>query len=146
MARLSERELQSSGYTAQSKYSFNLPSQGLPGRLRFFEPDFPRTQDSEPLHQPSGGDTGSSNAGGGGGMPDAWLEWSEAEDEGQESRSEKFRATEEWRWVVQILGQLAAGWAKAGSLLGGGKVPLSENTEAVGPGGRDSKIGSESCG
>ena len=74
MARLSERELQSSGYTAQSKHGFNLPSQGLRGRLRFFESAFPGTQDSEPLHRPGGGDTGSSNTGSGGGMPDAWPE------------------------------------------------------------------------
>ena len=40
-------------------------------------------------------------------------------------------ATEEPKRVVQTLGQPAAGWAKAESMLGGGKVPLSENTKAV---------------
>ena len=33
--------------------------------------------------------------------------------------------------MVQVLGQPAAGRTKAESLLGGGKVPLSENTKAV---------------
>ena len=33
--------------------------------------------------------------------------------------------------MVQTLGQPVAGWTKAKSLLGGGKVPLSENTKAV---------------
>ena len=63
-------------------------------------------------------------------MPDAWPEWSEAEDEEQESESEEFRATEK---VVQVLGQPAR-WTKAESLLGSGKVPPSENTKAVGLG------------
>ena len=64
-------------------------------------------------------------------MPGAWLEWSEAEDEEQESGSERCRATEVQRRVVQTLGPSAAGWTKAGILLGGGKVPLSVNTKAV---------------
>ena len=67
-------------------------------------------------------------------MPGAWPKWSEAEDEEQESGSGKCRATEEQRRVVLTLGQPAAGWAKAGSFLGGGKVPLSKNTKLFGPG------------
>ena len=61
-------------------------------------------------------------------MPGVWPEWSEAEDEEQESENEECRATEK---VVQVLGQLVARWTKAESLLGSGKVLLSENTKAV---------------
>ena len=64
-------------------------------------------------------------------MPDTWPEWSEAKDEEQESESEGCRATEEQERVVQTPGQPAAGWTKVESLLGGDKVPLSENIEAV---------------
>ena len=35
------------------------------------------------------------------------------------------------RRLVQTLWQPAAGWTKVGILLGGGKVPQSENTKAV---------------
>ena len=109
----------------------------MPSRLRFVEPALPGIKDSEPPHPPSGADIGNSglgNTGGGVGMPGAWLEWSEAEDEEQGSGSERCRATEVQRRVVQTLGPPAAGWTKAGSLLGGGKVPLSGNTKLFGPG------------
>ena len=49
-------------------------------------------------------------------MPGAWPERSEAKGESE---------------LMQVLGQPAAGWTKAESLLGGGKVPLSEDTKAV---------------
>ena len=100
----------------------------------FAEPALPGIQDSEPPNPPSGSDTGSNGLGNtesGGSIPGAWLEWSEAEGEEQESRSEKCRAMGEQRGVVQTLGQPAAGWTKAGGLPGGGKIPLSENTKAV---------------
>ena len=96
---------------AQKKHGFDLSSQTKPSRLRFVEPALPRIQDSEPPYPPSGGDTvcnGLINTGNGGGMPGAWPEWSETEDEEQESGSEKFRATEQRR-VVQTVGQPADG-------------------------------------
>ena len=64
-------------------------------------------------------------------MLGAWSEWSEAEDEEQESEGEECRAIEEQEGVVQTLGQPAAGRTKAESLLGGGKVSLCENTGVV---------------
>ena len=92
----------------------------MPSHLR--SPSRPFIQDSEPLHLPSNSDSSD------GGMPGAWPEWSAPEGEEQESEGEECRAMEK---VVQILGQLVAGWTKAESLLGSGKVPLSENTLVV---------------
>lgn len=71
-----------------------------------------------------------------GGTQGAWPERSEAEDEEQERDSEECSAMEEQEKVVQmIVGQPAAGWTKAESLIGSGskkaQVPLSENTKAV---------------
>ena len=42
-------------------------------------------------------------------IPGAWPEWSEAEDEQQESETEECKATEEQQMVAQMIGQPAAG-------------------------------------
>ena len=67
--------------------------------------------------------SGTSGDGCEGGMPGVWPEWSEVEDELQESETEEEQ-------VAQIIGQPAAGWTETESLLGGGRI-LSENTRAI---------------
>ena len=91
-----------------------LPAPHLPA-----DSDSKETQINSDEQLPSG----TSGGGCGGGMPGVWPEWSEAEDELQESETEEEQ-------VAQMIGQPAAGWAETESLLGGGRI-LSENTRAI---------------
>ena len=75
-----------------------------------------KKRDSGDVEQESSG----SHSGCESGMPGAWPEWSEAEDEQQK--------------LVPMISRTAAGWTKPESLLGSGKkaqVTLSEDPKAL---------------